>query len=45
MKIHIIGYSGSGKSYLADKLSQKYRIKHYDLDNLMWDNEQLRVCK
>ena len=38
MKIHIIGGSGSGKSYLADVLSKKYKISHYDLDNLQWDN-------
>lgn len=38
MKIHIIGGSGSGKTYLADKLSKEYNIKHYDLDNLQWDN-------
>lgn len=39
MKIHIIGGSGSGKTYLADKLSKKYNIEHYDLDDLQWDNE------
>lgn len=38
MKIHIIGCSGSGKSYLARKLSEKYCIPHFDLDDLQWDN-------
>ncbi len=38
MKIHIIGCSGSGKTYLAKKLSKKYNIPHYDLDNIYWDN-------
>ena len=38
MRIHIIGCSGSGKSYLADKLSEKYNIPHFDLDDLQWDN-------
>ena len=38
MKIHIIGGSGSGKTYLARMLSQKYNIPHYDLDGLFWDN-------
>ena len=38
MKIHIIGGSGTGKSYIADKLSQKYGIPHYDLDDVFWDN-------
>ncbi|MDD2979833.1 MAG: DNA topology modulation protein FlaR [Hespellia sp.] len=39
MKIHIIGGSGSGKTYLANKLSKKYGIEHYDLDDLQWDNK------
>ena len=38
MKIHIIGGSGSGKSYLAERLSRHYQIEHYDLDELQWDN-------
>ena len=38
MKIHIIGGSGSGKSHLAETLSAKYGIPHYDLDQLQWDS-------
>lgn len=38
MKIHIIGGSGSGKTFLANELSQKYNIPHFDLDDLQWDN-------
>lgn len=38
MKIHIIGCSGSGKTYLANALSKKYHIPHFDLDNIQWDN-------
>lgn len=38
MKIHIIGCSGIGKTYLAKKLSKKYNIPHYDLDNIYLDN-------
>lgn len=38
MKIHIIGCSGSGKTYLANKLSKKYNISHFDLDDIQWDN-------
>lgn len=38
MKIHIIGGPGSGKSFLAEKLSKQYGIPHFDLDDLMWDN-------
>lgn len=37
MKIHIIGGPGSGKSFLAEKLSQQYGVPHYDLDELQWD--------
>ena len=39
MKIHIIGCSGSGKTYLAEYLSGKYNIPHFDLDDIQWDNE------
>ena len=38
MKIHIIGGPGSGKTYLADKLSKELGIPHYDLDDIQWDN-------
>ncbi len=39
MKIHIIGGPGSGKTYLAEKLSGELGIRHYDLDELQWDNK------
>lgn len=38
-KIYIIGTSGSGKSYLAKKLSEKYRISHFDLDDIFWETK------
>ena len=38
MKIHIIGCSGSGKTYLANTLSKKYNIPHFDLDDIQWDS-------
>jgi adenylate kinase family enzyme len=41
MKIHIIGGSGTGKSYISEKLSKQYQIPHFDLDNIFWDNEAL----
>ena len=37
MKIHIIGCSGTGKTYLATSLAKKYNIPHFDLDDLQWD--------
>lgn len=39
VKIHIIGCSGSGKTYLANALSGKYQIPHFDLDEIQWDNQ------
>lgn len=35
-KIYIIGISGSGKTYLANKLSKKLKIDHLDLDDIFW---------
>lgn len=40
MKIRIIGCSGSGKTYLAKRLSKKYNIPNFDLDDIQWDNSQ-----
>lgn len=42
MKIHIIGGPGSGKTFLAEKLSAQLGIPHYDLVALQWDNSSLR---
>lgn len=39
MKIHIIGGPGSGKSFLAEKLSKELGISRFDLDDLQWDNK------
>ncbi|MDO5100394.1 MAG: AAA family ATPase [Eubacteriales bacterium] len=39
MKIYIIGGPGSGKTFLAEKLSKQYGIHHYELDDLQWDNK------
>ena len=38
MKIRIIGCSGSGKTYFANRLSEKYNIPSFDLDDIQWDN-------
>ena len=38
MKIHIIGASGAGKTYLAQALAKKYDIPCFALDDLFWDN-------
>ena len=38
MKIFIIGCSGSGKTHFAKTLCKMYKIPHFDLDNIYWDN-------
>ena len=40
MKVRIIGCSGSGKKYFAQRLSKKYDIPNFDLDDIQWDNSQ-----
>lgn len=51
-RIWILGTSGSGKTFLAKKISNVLRIKHYDLDNIFWlrkydkkRNEEDRIKK
>lgn len=34
-RIYILGGCGSGKTYLAKKISKFTRIKHFDLDNIV----------
>ncbi|HAN09644.1 MAG TPA: hypothetical protein DCP90_03410 [Clostridiales bacterium] len=36
MKIRIVGPCGSGKSYVAKLLSQKYEIPCYEIDDMVW---------
>ena len=43
MRIHIIGGSGSGKSYIAKKLKEKYNLEIIDLDIFEWkDNYSVK---
>lgn len=39
MKIYVIGPSGSGKTTLSKSLSKKYNTKNYELDLLVYDDE------
>jgi adenylate kinase family enzyme len=36
-RIHIIGSTGSGKSYIANLLSRRLNLPVFDLDDLFWD--------
>lgn len=38
MRIHIIGPSGAGKTYLSQKLAERYHISVHPLDEIFWDN-------
>ena len=35
-KIYILGPVGSGKTTLANKLSEELKIKHHELDSIVW---------
>ena len=39
MKIAILGYAGSGKTYLSDYISKKKNIPVLHLDDIKWDKE------
>ena len=41
-RIHLIGGPGSGKSYAAARLSSKFGVPAYELDDLFWDNTTSR---
>lgn len=38
IKIHVLGGAGSGKSYIANQISNDFNILHFDLDDIFWDN-------
>ena len=38
-KIYIIGPVGSGKTTLSELLSKKYNIKKYELDKIVWNDD------
>ena len=40
MKIYIIGAVGSGKTTLAKNISSYFNILHFELDDIVWDNNK-----
>ncbi|MCU6713190.1 DNA topology modulation protein FlaR [Paenibacillus sp. J5C_2022] len=44
-RIHIIGSTGSGKTYLAERLSKKYKLIYGELDTVMWSGTEEFSCK
>lgn len=41
MKIYIMGPTGAGKTYLSKKLSNKYNIESFELDKIVYDQNNL----
>ena len=39
MKIAVLGYAGSGKTYLSNYMAQKRKIPVLHLDDIKWDKE------
>ena len=39
MRIAVLGYTGSGKTYLSNYISEKKNIPVLHLDNIKWDKE------
>ena len=45
MKIFLIGMMGSGKSYCAQRIAKKLKLRAYDLDNLIEMTEDLTISE
>ena len=42
-RIHLIGGPGSGKSYAAGRLSARFGVPAYDLDEIFWERPTVRA--
>lgn len=42
-KVYIIGQVGSGKTTLAKNISKRYGISYYELDKVVWDDDNVNV--
>ena len=38
-KVYIIGAVGTGKTTLAKKMSEKFNVEMYQLDKVVWDDD------
>jgi shikimate kinase len=45
MKIFLIGFMGSGKSYWGRKLSEKLRLPFFDLDEQIESSEGKKISE
>jgi shikimate kinase len=45
MKIVLLGYMASGKTIIANKLSEKVHLNHIDLDEYITQKENLKISK
>ncbi|MGG2094937.1 hypothetical protein AB1283_20570 [Bacillus sp. S13(2024)] len=43
MKIHIVGGSGSGKTYIAKHIGEQFAVPVYDLDDVSWEGESFEI--
>ena len=45
MKYFLIGFMGSGKSFIGKQLAEKLHMKHIDLDNFIEESEDMPIMK
>lgn len=45
MRVHIIGGSGAGKSYISNKLKEVYNLELVELDKIEWENKDGKSSK
>ena len=45
MKVVLLGYMASGKTIIANKLSEKMQLRHIDLDDFIVEKENLKITE
>lgn len=43
MKLYLVGNAGSGKTTFAKEFAERGKLKHLELDNIIWDKSWKRV--